>query len=235
VPRVLCIGVKLSPHSAEAASGRCPHSRHDSIQSSAFGNMTALSSSLPYSRYYRSNSLSDHRPAYATTPNLSTKLRSTSVNDSLLSTSHYRRIISHVIGCLIFTTYEGRDACSIGAQALCTEYNCRTSTKSSLVSVPEAGSKGRHEVFTNRPWSTAPTKRWFALASGIVRLATWLSACPAFGLCACNARQVLGTTDQSLLPPLPFLWTTDAELLDGDLRIRHRLTENLSACDDKKC
>jgi len=134
----LCIGVKLSPHSAEAASGRCLLT-HDSNQSSAFGNMTALSSSLPYSRYYRSNSLSDHRPAYATTPNLSTKLRSTSVNDSLLSTSRYRRIISHVIGCLIFATYEGRDACSIGAQALCTEYNCRTFTK--LVSCLRAGSR----------------------------------------------------------------------------------------------
>lgn len=120
MPRVLCIGVRLSPHSAEAASGRCLLT-HDSIQSSAFGNMTALSSSLPYSRYYRSIrgcSLSDHRPAYATTPNLSTKLRSTSVNDSLLSTSHYRRIISHVIGYLIFAPCGGRDACSIGTQAL---------------------------------------------------------------------------------------------------------------------
>ncbi len=107
MPRVLCIGVRLSPHSAEAASGRCLLT-HDSIQSSAFGNMTALSSSLPYSRYYRSlrgYSLSDHRPAYATTPNLSTKLRSTSVTDSLLSTSHYRRIISYVIGYLIFAPY----------------------------------------------------------------------------------------------------------------------------------
>ena len=69
-----------------------------------------------------------------------------------------------------------------------------TLTKLSLVSVPDAGSKGRHEVLTNRPWSTAPTKKWLALASGIVRLATWLSASPAFGLCACNARQVLSTS-----------------------------------------
>jgi len=196
--------------------------------------MTALSSSLPYSRYYRSNSLSDHRPAYATTPNLSTKLRSTFVNDSLLSTSHYRRIISHVIGCLIFATYEGRDACSIGAQALCTGYNCRTFTKSSLVSVPEAGSKGRHEVLTNRPWST-PTGglRLLPELSGLPR--GYLHAQRLGFVHAMHVKYFLRTTDQSLLPPLPFLWTTDAELLDGDLRIRHRLTESLSACDNKKC
>jgi len=150
---------------------------------------------------------------YATAPNLSSIIRSNSVEE-LVTTVERSIVMLSATDCSLSAM--GRDTCPNGVQALSPMVALLVSLSPCRKPVRTAATR----VLTNP--TTAPTKTWRALASRIVRLATWVLhfACAAawpFGMqCASS------TSYHRSIPAaaIAVLWMTDAELLDRGLGIR---------------